>query len=254
MFPAVEPGRRRGAHRVHRLGRRERDGGSSVRRSEAKPSPGVVEPADLKVLVKEKIADSGVELLRAGLRRRARARLGPGHARGADRRVRRADRPLGDQGHRGSDREGPEPEGRRPRRDGRRQRRHRGRDQARHPGRQRARVELGRRGRAHAGTGARALPQRSAGAQRAGRRGVGALALRRQRALRQDARRDRLRPDRPARRAARAGVRHARPRVRQVRLGGALPRTRGRGRRDQRRALRARRHHHDPPAEDARRR
>ena len=36
----------------------------SVRRSEAKPSPGVVEPADLKVLVKEKIADTGVELLR----------------------------------------------------------------------------------------------------------------------------------------------------------------------------------------------
>jgi D-3-phosphoglycerate dehydrogenase len=35
-----------------------------VRRSEAKPSPGVVEPADLRVLVKEKIADSGIELLR----------------------------------------------------------------------------------------------------------------------------------------------------------------------------------------------
>ena len=35
-----------------------------MRRSEAKPSPGVVEPADLKVLVKEKIAESGVELLR----------------------------------------------------------------------------------------------------------------------------------------------------------------------------------------------
>jgi D-3-phosphoglycerate dehydrogenase len=35
-----------------------------VRRSEAKPSPGVVEPADLRVLVREKIADSGVELLR----------------------------------------------------------------------------------------------------------------------------------------------------------------------------------------------
>ena len=35
-----------------------------MRRSGAKPSPGVVEPAHLKVLVKEKIADSGVELLR----------------------------------------------------------------------------------------------------------------------------------------------------------------------------------------------
>ena len=35
-----------------------------MRRSEAKPSPGVQEPAHLKVLVREKIADSGVELLR----------------------------------------------------------------------------------------------------------------------------------------------------------------------------------------------
>ena len=33
---------------------------------------------------------------------------------------------------------------------------------------------------------------------------------------------------------------------------GALPRARGRGRRDERRALRARRHDHHPPAEDAR--
>ena len=55
---------------------------------------------------------------------------------------------------------------------------------------------------------------------------VGALALRRQRALRQDARRDRLRPHRPARRPARAGVRHGRGRVRQVRRPGALPRAR----------------------------
>ena len=63
MFPAVDPGRRRGAHRLHRLGARERG------RREA-----MSEKA--KVLVKEKIADAGVELLREQLRRRARPRLG----------------------------------------------------------------------------------------------------------------------------------------------------------------------------------
>ena len=94
------------------------------------------------------------------------------------------------------------PAGDRPRRHRGRQRRHRGRDQARDHRRQRARVELGRRRRAHAGAGAGAVPQRPAGARLAGRRRVGALALRRQRALRQDARRDRLRPHRPARRQA----------------------------------------------------
>ena len=45
--PRGRAGRHRGAHRLHRLGPRERRGGSSV-----------------KILVKEKIADSGVELLR----------------------------------------------------------------------------------------------------------------------------------------------------------------------------------------------
>ena len=71
-----------------------------------------------------------------------------------------------------------------------------------------------------------------AGARLAGRRRVGALALRRQRALRQDARGDRLRADRPAGRQARPGVRHGGRRLRQVRHPGALPRARGRGRGD----------------------
>ena len=66
----------------------------------------VVENVDgvrrVKVLVKEKIADSGVELLRAELRRRPRARdVRRGAARG-DRRLRRDPDPLGDQDDRRS--------------------------------------------------------------------------------------------------------------------------------------------------------
>ena len=57
---------------------------------------------------------------------------------------------------------------------------------------------------------------------------VGAVALGRDRARRQDARRARLRPDRPAGRAARARARHARRRLRPVRRARALPRARRR--------------------------
>jgi phosphoserine aminotransferase len=53
----------------------------------------------VKVLVKEKIADTGVELLREQLRRRARPRDGTGRAPAADRRVRRDPDPVGDQAH-----------------------------------------------------------------------------------------------------------------------------------------------------------
>ena len=52
--------------------------------------------------------------------------------------------------------------------------------------------------------------------------------------------------------AARPGLRHERGRLRQVRHRRALPRARGRGRRDARGALRARRLHQPAPAEDAR--
>ena len=155
------------------------------------------------------------------------------------------------QADRGPDRARLAAEGDRPRRDRGRQRRRRGGDQARHRGRQRAGVELGRRRRAHAGAGPGAVPQRAPGAGLAGRGRVGALAVRRQRALRQDARGDRLRAHRPAGRQARPGVRDAGGRLRQVRRRRALPRARGGARRDDRRPLCAGGHDHDPPAEDA---
>ena len=57
---------------------------------------------------------------------------------------------------------------------------------------------------------------------------VGALEVLRRRAVREDARHPRLRPDRPARRSARARLRDARDRVRSVRGRRALPRARRR--------------------------
>ena len=62
---------------------------------------------------------------------------------------------------------------------------------------------------------ARNIPQAHAVADR---RPVGALEVRRRRGLREDARRARLRPHRPARGRARPGLRHARARLRPVRL------------------------------------
>ena len=138
----------------------------------------------------------------------------------------------------------------RPRRNRRRQRRPRGRDQARDHRRQRPRVELRRRRRAHDGDGPRPLPQGAPGPRSADRRALGALPLRGQRALRQDAGGDRLRADRPARRPPCAVVRDGGDRLRQVRCPGALPRAWGGGDRGHRRALRPRRPDHDPPAED----
>ena len=87
--------------------------------------------------------------------------------------------------------------------------------------------------------GARA--QRSAGACVAGRRALGALAVRWRRGVREDARRARLRAHRAAGCGARAGVRDAGGRVRSVRLGGALPRARRRASRDARRPVCGRR-------------
>ena len=152
--------RRRGAHRLHRLGRRERGRGAAV-----------------KVLVKEKIADAGVELLRERFDVELGLDWDDAELEQADRRVRRDPDPLGDQADRRADREGRQPQGDRPRRHRRRQRRHRGGDAPRDHRRQRARVELGRRRRAHAGADARAVPQHPAGPRLARRRQVGALAL-----------------------------------------------------------------------------
>ena len=95
----------------------------------------------------------------------------------------------------------------------------------------------------------------------AGARGAeaGPLGARRacggRRARRQDARRPRLRPDRPAGRAPRAGLGDARRRVRPVRRAGALPRARRRARRDRSTTVYAgRRLRHAPPAADRPRR
>ena len=142
-------------------------------------------------------------------------------------------------------------QGHRPRRHRRRQRRRRGGDQARDRGRQRA------RSRTRSPPPSTRWPWRwrcAATCPRRTRRwpaASGRARVRRQRALRQDARRDRLRADRPAGRQARAGVRDGGGRLRQVRRRRALPRAGRRARGDDGRALRAGRHHHDPPAEDA---
>ena len=85
MFPAVDPADVEALTACIDWVRRERARGQAV-----------------KVLVKEKIADAGVELLREQLRRRARARLGRRRAREADRRVRRDPDPLGHQADRRS--------------------------------------------------------------------------------------------------------------------------------------------------------
>ena len=104
------------------------------------------------------------------------------------------------------------------------ERRHAARDRRR----ERARVDrrLGRR--AHDRPARRARAQHPAGARGAEAGALGALALGRGRARRQDARRARLRPHRPAGRAPRGRPRHARRRLRPVRRAGALPRARRR--------------------------
>ena len=86
-------------------------------------------------------------------------------------------------------------------------------------------------GRAHDRPARCARPQHSAGSRRTEGGPLGALALGRDRARRQDARRARLRPHRPAGGASRARARHARRRLRPVRRARALPRARRRVRR-----------------------
>ena len=82
------------------------------------------------------------------------------------------------------------------------------------------------------------------------RRPLGPGQVQGRRALRQDARRDRLRPHRPARRQTRPELRDGGRRLRQVRLRRALPRARGRGRRERRGPARPRRPGHPARAED----
>ena len=123
-----------------------------------------------RVLVREEIAEAGVELLRSrfdvDVDGDERPRL--------DHRPLRRDRdPLGDEADRRPDREGRQPEGDRPRGRGRRQRRRRRGDAARDRRRERARVEhrLGRR--AHGRPARRARAQHPAGARGARRRAAG---------------------------------------------------------------------------------
>ena len=156
-----------------------------------------------RVLVAEKIGDSGVELLREQASTSTSAfdwtrdELDAAH-----RRVRRDPHPLGDEGRRrpaSSRRRNLRVD--RPRRRRRRQRRRPRRDQARHRRRQRAAVERRHRRRAHDGAAAGARAQRPAGARRARRPGRWERSkFSRRRADGQDARHPRLRAHRPARR------------------------------------------------------
>ncbi len=166
--------------------------------------------------------------------------------------LRRHPHPLGDQADRRPDRPRRPHEGHRARRRGGRQRRRRGRHAPRHHRRQRAGLERHHRRRAHRGAAAGAGPQRPAGPQGADRGQLGAVQVGRGRGLREDARAARLRPHRPARRSARAGLRDARDGLRPVRLRPALPRAGRRPGRHLRPALRRVGLHLHPPAQDAR--
>ena len=174
-----------------------------------------------KVLVREEIAEAGVDLLRekfdVDVDSDERSRVD-------HRRLRRDRHPLRDQAHRRPDQRGDESEGDRARGRRRRQRRRGCGHPPRDRGRERARVEhrLGRR--AHGRPAVRARAEHPAGAQRAGRQPLGAVEVGRGRAGREDARRARLRPDRPAGRAPRARDADACRRLRPVRLRRALPR------------------------------
>ena len=206
----------------------------------------------MKVLVKEKIGDSGVELLRSHgftvdigtdwSQDELEQRIGDYEGL----LIRSATKVDADLLAKAT-----QPAGGRPRRGRRRQRRRPRRDEARRGRGQRAGVQRRDRRRAHARAAAGARAQHPAGARVAGRRPLGALEVLRRRAHGQDARHHRLRAHRPARRAARAGLRHAHRGVRPVRGPGALPGARrGEGRHVGGR-LRRRRLHHHPPAQDA---
>ena len=110
MFPAVEPGRRAGAHRLHRLGRREASPDERRRAGRARARGACGSSS------RRRSATPGVELLREQLRRRPRHRL--------DRRASCAERigdyrrhpdPLGHEDDRRADRARRPPAGDRPR-------------------------------------------------------------------------------------------------------------------------------------------
>ena len=208
----------------------------------------------MRVLVKEKIADSGVDLLREEFDVELGLDWADEELARADRRLRRDPHPLGHQddrrtliaraerlqviGRAGTGVDNVDVAGG---------------DQARDRRRQRAGVELGRRRRAHARADARALPQHPAGARLAHRGRVGALASSAASSS----------TGRPSASSASAASASSSPSARRRSTCTSSPSTRSwrpsasassasRARETTRRALRAGRLHHHPPAEDAR--
>ena len=188
------------------------------------------------VLVAEKIGDSGRRAAARALRRRARLRLGPRRARPSGsatttgiliRSATKLDAELLGAGHalRAVGRAGV----------GRRQRRRRRRRPSAGSSsptrRSRTSITAAEHTMALLLALARNIPQAHASLT-SGQ--VGALEVLRRRAVREDARDPRLRPDRPARRAAGARLRDAGDRLRPVRRRRALPRARRREGRDRR--------------------
>ena len=177
-----------------------------------------------RILVTEKIAERGLDRLRAAgprgrpaarSERRAARRGGPGRP--------RPHHPL--RHHRDRRRAGGgERSGRgRPGRHRARQRRHRCRHRPGRDGRQRAAVQHADHRRAHHGHAPGPGPQHPPGPRRARRRALGAVAVGGRRAGRQGARHRRPRADRQARGPAGVGLRDARDRPRPVRRTGAGP-------------------------------
>ena len=200
-----------------------------VRRGETDLGPvgpveprGGQEPPVARVLVTEKIAQSGLELLaEAGHEVDVREGLSPDELLGADRRSARAHHPLGHQGHgRGARGRHDAAGGRAGRRRARQRRRH-GRHRARRHGRQRADVEHPLGGRAGHGAAAGPGPQHPPGPLRPGGGTLGALEVGGRRAARQDARRRRAGADRRARGPARPCLRDGAHRLRPLRVPGA---------------------------------
>ena len=153
------------------LGRRDR-ARRRRHRARSRPVPSTRPSRDATVLVREAIAEAGD---RPAARRSfdvdVDADSDLDEIIGA---LRRADRPLGDEGDRGPDRRARRTaEGDRPRRRRRRQRRRRRGDAARHRRRERARVERRLGGGAHDRPARRARAQHPAGARGARRRAAG---------------------------------------------------------------------------------
>ena len=142
------------------------------------------------------------------------------------RRLRRPRRPLGHQGDREGDRRGWQPQGDRPRRHRRRQHRREGGDRQGHHRDEHALRQLDhhRRARHLADDGAR--PSDPAGQRLHASRQVGEVEVHGRRALRQDARRDRLRQHRLDRRRPRHRPEDEGRRLRSVPVAGARRRAR----------------------------